>query len=294
MAVVIITPAVAHSTTSSPSIPSPAPNAYSATEPATLSHEPSRENGTKEIHSRDQAARQKRDQAVEDGAGVDVSAHAAPLDLALDARQGRRREPADAQLEGQRVVNDQPRAAAPAQRSLAAPVFAGRRAVDEVERARAVGGGAVDDAAVLLVDVVLGHAVQQHVEPGAHVHVAQLEGAGQREHERDVLLLPPLVPLGRVRERPGGDPAGERRVGVQVELEQVVQGVVDGRDGAFNLALDAVAELERAARLVARREGNPLELVCGLVQFNVLACFSVVSFGAGRLDVSSLFSSLIF
>lgn len=56
---------------------------------------------------------------------------------------------------------------------------------------------------------------------------------------------------------------------MDVELEEVEERVVDEGDGAVDLALGAVVELERLARLVADGEGDPLDLVVGV--FQVLA-----------------------
>lgn len=138
------------------------------------------------------------------------------------------------------------------------------------ERAGAVRDGRVEDAAVVVVRVVLGHAVQQHVHVGADVHVAQLQGAGEGEDEGDVLLRGQLLADDLdVGGRAGGQAAGERRVVVDVELEQVEEGVGDEGDGAVELRLDAVLELQRLAGLVAGREGDPLQLVVG--QLDVFA-----------------------
>lgn len=189
-----------------------------------------------------------------------MAAHALPLDLALGLGQRRGREPAHAEAQRQRVADDE-----------APRVAAGHVA----QRARAVGGAAVEHAAVVGVDVVLGGAVQQHVHVRADVHVAALQRAGEREHERHELLRRRrLADDLDVRRRARGQAAGEGRVAVDVELEQVEEGVVDDGDGAVQLRLDAVVELEGLARLVAAREGDPLDLVFGVL--DVLARFSIV------------------
>lgn len=78
----------------------------------------------------------------------------------------------------------------------------------------------------------------------ADVHVTELQRAGQGEYQRDVLLLGQLLANDLdVGGRAGGQAARERRVVVDVELEQVEEGVGDERDGAVELALDAVLEL---------------------------------------------------
>jgi hypothetical protein len=105
---------------------------------------------------------------------------------------------------------------------------------------------------------------------GADVHVAQLQGAGEGEDEGDVLLLGQLLADDLdVGGRAGGQAAGQGRVVVDVELEQVEEGVGDEGDGAVELRLDAVLELQRLAGFVARRERDPLQLVVG--QLDVLA-----------------------
>lgn len=105
--------------------------------------------------------------------------------------------------------------------------------------------------------------------------MAQLESTGQREDQRDVLPLGGLLPNGLdVRRRTAREPAGQRRIGVDVELEQVEKGVGDHGDRAVDLGLDAVVELERVTRLVADREGDPLYLV--VLELDVLAGFSIV------------------
>ncbi len=130
------------------------------------------------------------------------------------------------------------------------------------ERARAVCGGAVEDAAVVPLDVVLGSAVEQHIHVRADVHVAQLEGAGESEDKRDVFLLGLLLADHLdVRGRARRQAAGQGRVAVDVEFEEVEERIADHGDGAVLLAFDAVVKFERVFRLVADREGDPLDLV---------------------------------
>lgn len=138
------------------------------------------------------------------------------------------------------------------------------------QRTRAVGHGGIEHAAVVVMRVMLRHAVQQHVHVRADVQVAELQGARQREDQGDVLLLGQLLANDLdVGGRTGGQAARQRRIVVDVELEQVEEGIRDQRDGAVELALDAVLELQRLAGFVAGREGDPLQLVVG--QFDVLA-----------------------
>lgn len=130
------------------------------------------------------------------------------------------------------------------------------------QRTGAVGDARVEDAAVVRADVVLGRAVQQHVHVRADMQVAHLQRAGERKHERHVLLLRQLLAHDfNVRLRSRGQPTRQRRVAVDVELEQVEEGVVDKGNGAVDFALDAVVELERLACLVAYREWRPDDFV---------------------------------
>lgn len=74
---------------------------------------------------------------------------------------------------------------------------------------------------------------------------------------------------------------------MDVELEQVEEGVADHGDGAVLLALDAVVEFERGVGLVADWEGDPLDLV-GFGILDMFTCFSVgKQLSAGRY-VSSM------
>ncbi len=145
------------------------------------------------------------------------------------------------------------------------------------ERTGAVGSAAVEHAAIMGVDVVFRGAVEEHVEMGADVHVAALEGAGEGEDEGDKLgfdgLLADKLDVGG---GPRGETAGEGRVAVDVELEEVEEGVVDEGDGAVELGLDAVVELEGPAGLVADGEGNPLDLVASVL--DVFTRLSAVAF----------------
>ena len=143
-----------------------------------------------------------------------------------------------------------------------------------VQRTRAVRGTAVEHAAVARVDVVLRRAVQQHVEVRAHVQVAQLQGAGQREDQGDVFLGGGRLADGRdVGRGSGGQATGQRGVAVDVEFEEVEEGVVDHGDRAVDLGLDAVVEFQRLPGLVTFGEGPPLDLVLRILY--VFTCFSI-------------------
>lgn len=69
---------------------------------------------------------------------------------------------------------------------------------------------------------------------------------------------------------------------MDVELEEMEEGVVDERDGAVDLALDAVVELERVVGLFTDGEGDELELV--IFPFNVLARFPITIMSAHTME----------
>ncbi len=200
-----------------------------------------------EIRTGDHDPGGERYQAVEDGAGVDVPAHALPLDVALCRGQRRRGEPPDAEAQRQGVPDHQPPRVRP---------------FHVCQRARAVRRGAVENPRIVEVAVVLRGAVQEHVHVRADVHVAELERPGQRKDQRDILGDVVLAAHGLgVRRRSLGEAAGQRGVAVDVELEEVEERIRHHVNRAILLALDAVVELERLARLVADGKGDPLDLV---------------------------------
>lgn len=61
------------------------------------------------------------------------------------------------------------------------------------QRAGAICDARIKDTAIVGSRVVLRGAVEEHVHVGANVHVARLEGAGEGEDERDVLLFGQLL-----------------------------------------------------------------------------------------------------
>lgn len=122
--------------------------------------------------------------------------------------------------------------------------------------------------------MVLRRAMQQNVHVRADVHVAQLQGTCHGEDKRDVLALRELLADDLdMRCRPRGQTAGEGRIAVDVELEEVEEGVADEGDGAVDFALGAVVEFKRAAGFVAEREGDPLDFV--LFVFDVFTSFTI-------------------
>lgn len=58
----------------------------------------------------------------------------------------------------------------------------------------------------------------------------------------------------------GGNATGQRGIIVDVEFEEVEEGIVNGLEGAINVFLNAKVKLERAPRLIARHERNILKL----------------------------------
>lgn len=121
--------------------------------------------------------------------------------------------------------------------------------------------------------VVLRHAVQEHVHVRANVQVAQLEGAGEGEDERDVFLHVGLLADGlNVRRGSGWETAGERCVVVDEELEEVKEWIGDHGDGAIDFAFVSVLKLEGLVGFFAGGEGDPFDFVIGV--FNMFACFA--------------------
>lgn len=75
-----------------------------------------------------------------------------------------------------------------------------------------------------------------------------------------------------MRWRSRRQPAGKRRVAVNVELEEMEEGIGHEGDRAVDLTLSAVVELERLVGFVADGERDPLDLV--LFVFDMLASCS--------------------
>lgn len=103
--------------------------------------------------------------------------------------------------------------------------------------------------------------------------MAELQRACQGEDEGNVLHLVWLLADDLdVRRWSRGEAAGEGRVGVDVELEQVEEGVRHEGNGAVLFRLYTVVEFEGRACLVTHGEGGPFYLVGGV--FDVFACFA--------------------
>lgn len=102
------------------------------------------EHHAKRVHARHCDSRAKRDEAVEDGARVDVSPETLPLHAALCLWQRRRREPAHREAKRQGIANNE---------------LPCKRALHMAERTGAVCNARVQDAAVVRSEMVLRHAV---------------------------------------------------------------------------------------------------------------------------------------
>lgn len=188
-----------------------------------------------------------------------MAANPLPLDFPFRLGQRWRRKPPHAKAQRQRIPNDQ---------------LAGPAAFHVAERAGTIRNARVEHPTVVLANVVLGRAVQQHIQVRANVHVARLEGPRKRKHEGNVLLRREFFAhVLDLRRRPHGQSAGQRGVRVDVELEQVEKGIRDHGDGAIDFAFEAVVKFEGFLGLLAHGEGDPFDFVA-LGVFNVLARFS--------------------
>lgn len=121
--------------------------------------------------------------------------------------------------------------------------------------------------------MVFRRAVQQNIHVCADMDVAQLQRAGEGKNKRDVFarggfLADDFDFCGWPRR----NAAGQRRIGVDVEFEEMEEGVVNHGDCAVDFAFFTVVELEGSACFVAGRKGFPFNLV--LFVFEVFACFS--------------------
>jgi hypothetical protein len=109
--------------------------------------------------------------------------------------------------------------------------------------------------------------VHEHVHARGDVQVAELQCAGQRDDHRCVdvaqaalaicvlrCTLLELIFQRAGREGLGRYAAGQRRIIVDVELQQVEERVVDKVDRAVDVLFHAEEELERAAGFIASRE----------------------------------------
>jgi hypothetical protein len=132
--------------------------------------------------------------------------------------------------------------------------------------------------------MVFRDAVQEDVHMRADMQMAQLQRAREGKNQRHKLLsffeleLCCCFGIQRVQGDgiwwAGGQAAGQRSVVVDVKLEEVEEGVVDGVDGAVELGFYPVVELEGEAGFFAGGEGDVFEVVVGVL--DVFACFTVL------------------
>lgn len=121
---------------------------------------------------------------------------------------------------------------------------------------------------------MLGRAMQQDVHVCADVHVTQLESTGEGKDERYVFTLGEFLANNLdLRLGSGRQTTGQRRIAVDVEFEKVEERIRHERDGAIDLSLSTVVELQRSTCLVAYGERNPFELM--LFVFDMFARFPV-------------------
>lgn len=240
-----ITIAIAHARPKT--IPSQTSPLHSSKTILAMALQPPRQLDASEVRHADGRARQSADHAVDQCAESQVAADARPA-----AGQLRVGIPPHAELQRQGITNHNPR------RWLSRNTVRSRRR----NRARSLR---------------FGRRVHQHVHARGDVQVAQLQRTRQRDHHGRINIaqtalavrlfrraLLELILQSAGREGLGGYAAGERRVVVDVELEQVEERVVDEVDRAVDLLLHAEEELQRPAGLVACREGDVGELACGV------------------------------
>lgn len=119
--------------------------------------------------------------------------------------------------------------------------------------------------------------MNEYIHACSNVQVAELKRARERDDHRRVDIaqaalsvcffrgaLLELIFQSAGRERLGRYAAGQRRVVVDVEFQQVEERVVDEVDRAVDLLLYAEEELQRAAGFIASREWDVRQLACSV------------------------------
>lgn len=220
-----------------------------------------------EIRNADGRTGPRTQQTVKQRALVDMAPVPRP-----PRRQRRTRVPPHTETQRQRITN----------RDLRIP----RVARDAIRRRRI--DSPRTDAAI--------RRVQQQIQTMPDMQMRQLQGARQPNDQRRVqaalaaqrALLRALIRHAVLllqdtgRQGLGRDPACERGVVVDVELQEVEEGVGHEVDGAVDLLLDPEEELQRPPRFVARREGDVLKLPVRVG--DVLACLAGEDVSWGSLD----------
>lgn len=115
--------------------------------------------------------------------------------------------------------------------------------------------------------------MHQHIQTRAHMQMAQLQRPRQCNDQRRIYIAQtplslcqicrPLFKLifqNRRRERFGGYSAGQRRIVVDVEFEQVEEGIIDEVYRTVDLLFNSEVELQRSSSLVACESGHVREL----------------------------------
>jgi len=136
----------------------------------------------------------------------------------------------------------------------------------------------------MFLQMVFGDTMQQDIQMRADMQMALLQGARESKNQRHELLALLELELRRslrVQRVQGdgdwgarGQAAGQGGVVVDVELEEVVEGVVNGVDGAVEVGFYAIAELEGLPGFLTGGERDVLEVVLGVL--DVFACFAVL------------------
>jgi hypothetical protein len=226
--------------------------------------QPARQLHTSEVCDTDSGTRQCADHAVNQRTESQMSSNTSPATRQLSGRI-----PSHAKLQRQRIANNDP----------------GRRLARNAVRSRSRNRSRRNR---------LGRRVNQHIHARSNVQVAKLQRARQRNDHRCVdiaqaalsicffrgTLLELIFQCAR-RERLCGYAAGQGRVVVDVEFQQVEERVVDEVDRAVDVFLYAKEEFQRAAGFIAGREWDIRQLACSVG--NMFAGVASVRVNTNRL-----------
>lgn len=115
--------------------------------------------------------------------------------------------------------------------------------------------------------------MHEHIQTRADMQMAQLQRPRQRNNQRRIHITQTPLSLRQIlralfklifqhrwRERLRGYSAGQRRIVVDVEFEEVEKRVVDEVDGAVDFLFDAEVKLERSSGFIACESGHVGEL----------------------------------
>lgn len=209
--------------------------------------QPTRQLHTPEISHTNSSTSQSANHTVHQCAESQMSSNASP-----PTRQLRVGIPSHAELQRQRITNNDPR----------------RRVARNAVRSGSRNGSRRDG---------LGRRVDENIHARRNVQMAQLQRTSQRDDHGSVYLaqaalaicilcsaLLELIFQRAGRERLGRYAASQRRVVVNVELQQMKERVIDEIDCAVDVLFHAKEELERAAGFIASREGDVRQLTCSV------------------------------